>query len=363
MSNYFQMKILTGENCMANYNAIQTKDPLTFYLLQNGKGFLGTTQLFGQEIEDSVHLLDTPGDKTSQIQDGKVYAVIVDGVTVGVDSNSNPVPYQQGMYLGKIISGSTILENFSYKSISQYIAERAVRSLFTDDGNGNQTIQGVAGSNTEIPTTKALVDYVQAAISGQSILQAQFFKNVEPYTVTATDIAGTTATPVYADLITPTNQFADAHAGDIGLIFTRDAVGSDTNNDDVHIFVNLHDLLQMYDVVDSNSIDLTLTNKAGSNHTKEIKADIKLKNGETSLQIDNVNGGVYLKKTVVTESNGEVTDSGIATSLSTARDDVLVTEKSLLKLLEQYVKYQVVTTVEGSGENATGSPDNPPDIP
>ena len=363
MSNYFQMKILTGENCMSNYNAIQTKDPLTFYLLQNGKGFLGSTQLFGQEIEDSVHLLDTPGDKTSQIQDGKVYAVIVDGVTVGVDSDSQPISYQQGMYLGRITNGSTILENFSYKSITQYIAERAVRSLFVDDGNGNQTIQGVAGTNTEIPTTKALVDYVQAAISDQSILQAQFFKSVESYTVTATDVAGTTASPLYADLLTPTNQFADAHAGDIGLIFTRDAVGSKTNNDDVHIFVNLHDLLTMYDVADTNTIDLTIGNKAGSNHTKEIKADLKIKQGESSIQVDDTNGGVYLKKTVVTESNGEVTDSGIAANLSTARDDVLVTEKSLLKLLEQYVKYQVVTTIEGSGENATGFPDNTPDIP
>ena len=360
----FQMRVITGNNALTRYNNIATKDPLTFYICQTGEGFLGSTQLFGQEIEDSVHIINTAGDHTSDIENNKIYALIVDGVTVGIDNESQPIVYQQGLYLGKIANGSTVLENFTYKSISQYIVERGVKSLLVSDGNGGFTVEGVAGSNTEIPTTKAVVDYVTTFINSQSILQAQFFKGVQAYTVTANDIAdqdGTTGDAPFADLLTPTNQFSDCHEGDVGLIFTLDKVKSDTIADDIHYFVNLHALLQLYDVADTNTIDLTITNKAGANHTKEIKADLKIKTGEQSLKVDNVNGGVYLHKTVVTEENGVITDTGIVDNVSTASDSKLVTEKSLIEFLNKnFVKYQVI---EGSGADPVNPPVDNPEIP
>jgi hypothetical protein len=54
MSN-FKFKILNGTNPLAQYNAISVKDPMTFYLLSTGIGYLGTVKLFdATEIEGLV---------------------------------------------------------------------------------------------------------------------------------------------------------------------------------------------------------------------------------------------------------------------------------------------------------------------
>lgn len=45
-SNKFKFNILTGDNADAKYAALTTKEPYTFYLLQTGKGYLGSTKLF-----------------------------------------------------------------------------------------------------------------------------------------------------------------------------------------------------------------------------------------------------------------------------------------------------------------------------
>lgn len=46
MSQKFKFNILTGDNAQDKYDAITTKEPFTFYLLQTGTGYLGTKKLF-----------------------------------------------------------------------------------------------------------------------------------------------------------------------------------------------------------------------------------------------------------------------------------------------------------------------------
>jgi len=43
----FRFKIFNSSDPDAQYAAVSTKDPMTFYLLANGKGYLGETPLFG----------------------------------------------------------------------------------------------------------------------------------------------------------------------------------------------------------------------------------------------------------------------------------------------------------------------------
>lgn len=50
MASKFKFKIFT-KNPDASYAAIATKDPLTFYLLSNGKGYFGDTLLFDSTAE------------------------------------------------------------------------------------------------------------------------------------------------------------------------------------------------------------------------------------------------------------------------------------------------------------------------
>ena len=46
MANKFQFKLLTNTDPQAQYYAIVTKDPMTFYLLNTGIGYLGNVKLF-----------------------------------------------------------------------------------------------------------------------------------------------------------------------------------------------------------------------------------------------------------------------------------------------------------------------------
>ena len=332
----FSFNILTEPNSLSRYQAIPTKDPYTFYLLECGKGYLGTKLLFGEDTKGFT-IVNTSGDKTSAIKNGELYIVTVPGVLV------NTVELPQGIYEGVKNDNNVSVKNVTYSTIASYITQNAVKSMTVDDGNGNQTITGFTGNNTDIATTKAIVDYVQSAISGQSILQAQFFKSVESYVVTADNISGTNAP--YADLISPTNQFADCHANDIGLIFTRDAV--DTSATDTHFFINLHSLMNSYEVQNSATISMNATPRAGANHIKDISASLNIKDDETSLGISNTVGheGVYIKK---------ATSSTVTDDLTNADESKLITEKALATILQNYVKYEISIEAGGDGMKEEG---------
>lgn len=221
MANRFQFKLLTSADPQAQYDAITTKDDMTFYLLKNGVGYLGSVKLF--------------------------------------DANND---------------------------------SELVTNMLTD---------GYTGDNISIASTKAIVDYVTAKVSNASgILSTAFFRKVESHTITANDLTNSSIT-------LPSGTVE----GEIGLLFTADVNGSD-NGDEQYFFISLKNYLKnVYTPENSNSINMSISSD------NKIKANLKIKSDETSLKVDEKNGGVYLEKaTTVNE------DAPSAAKLIT--EDVLV---------------------------------------
>lgn len=221
MANKFQFKLLTSADPQAQYDAIVTKDDMTFYLLKNGVGYLGSVKLF--------------------------------------DANSD---------------------------------SELVTNMLTD---------GYTGDNTSIASTKAIVDYVTAKVSNASgILSTAFFRKVESHTITADDLTDSSIT-------LPSGTVE----GEVGLLFTADVNGSD-DGDEQYFFISLKNYLKnVYTPENSNSINMSISSD------NKIKANLKIKSDETSLKVDEENGGVYIEKaTTVNE------DAPSAAKLIT--EDVLV---------------------------------------
>ena len=313
MANKFQFKLLTSSNPQAQYDAITTKDAYTFYLLGNGTGYLGDVPLFGGDAE-KINLVTSPGELT--LEADKSYTVVVDGVTV------SGVSIPQGIYYS---ADGTTIENITYKTIAQYIADKAITDMTAD---------GYTGDNDTLATTKAIVDYVKNVVSNQSILEAKFFKEVVKVKLTQDDIDGVTSSPnvaAYGAIF----GGADNHVDDIGLIFTLDATNtSDDDSDDVYVFVNLHELLHTYSVESSDSI--TMTETPDGAHGSKFKAELKVKSTETSLKVGT--DGVYLEKTDVI-NDGDGTDSTPEPSA-----DRLVTEEALVN----YIVNSVLPAVDSA---------------
>lgn len=207
MANKFQFKLLTSADPQAQYNAIVTKDDMTFYLLKNGVGYLGSVKLF--------------------------------------DANSD---------------------------------SELVTNMLTD---------GYTGDNTSIASTKAIVDYVTAKVSNASgILNTAFFRKVESHTITADDLTDSSIT-------LPSGTVE----GEVGLLFTADVNGND-DGDEQYFFISLKNYLKnVYTPENSNSINMSISSD------NKIKANLKIKSDETSLKVDEENGGVYIEKATTVNEN------------------------------------------------------------
>lgn len=83
----FKFKLLTGADPDAQYTAIGTKDDYTFYLLKNGKGYLGETALFGDAAFDPADLVAdlSVGDYTTEENKIATAKAVVDYVTARVN--------------------------------------------------------------------------------------------------------------------------------------------------------------------------------------------------------------------------------------------------------------------------------------
>ena len=179
---------------------------------------------------------------------------------------------------------------------------------------------GYTGDNDTVATTKAIVDYVNA----QPLLKSKFFKSVTYIKVTQNDLDGL---GVHDASIFP----SDTHVDDIGMIFVLDSITTpDDDSDDVEVFINLHELINIYDVENSDSINMTATNDG--EHGIKFKAELKVNTTENSIVVDS--NGVSLNK-----SNASIDK----TLDATASADKLVTEASMVayirSVLEDYVSY------------------------
>ena len=300
MANKFQFKLLTGSDPNAQYAAIPVHDAYTFYLLNNGVGYLGDVPLFGGDAERFI-VLDTAGTVTTEPD--KVYVVTTDGVIL---NSGNAVP--QGIY--STDSANTVT-NTTYKTIAKYITDNAIKDM---------TGSGYTGDDNTVATTKAIVDYVNA----QPLLKSKFFKSVTYIKVTQNDLDGL---GVHDASIFPSGT----HVDDIGMIFVLDSITTpDDDSDDVEVFINLHELINIYDVENSDSINMTATNDG--EHGIKFKAELKVNTTENSIVVDS--NGVSLNK-----SNANIDK----TLDATASADKLVTEASMVayirSVLEDYVSY------------------------
>lgn len=265
MATKFKFKLLTGSDPQAQYDAITTKDNMTFYLLSTGIGYLGNTPLFGGGAQNTVVM--TSGTLTSP-ESGKLY------VLSNVTYNSKTLT---GLYF---YNGST-LDSYSDELIATYIQNILTTDMSTD---------GYTGDNNTIASTKAIMDLINAKLSDSSIVNAAFFRKVESHTLTADDLTNSAI-----------QLPSGAKEGDVGLLFTADTDANDGGES--YYFISLVSYLtSVYDVENSNSINMSMS------PDNKIKAELNIKSTETSLKVDKTNGGVYLEKATTVNDSTPSTD-------------------------------------------------------
>ena len=140
MANKFQFKLLTSADPQAQYDAIVTKDDMTFYLLKNGVGYLGSVKLFDansdSELVTNMLTDGYTGDNTS-IASTKA---IVDYVTTKISNISGII---STAFFRKVESHTITSDDLTNSSITlpEGTIEGEVGLLFTadinntDDGN------------------------------------------------------------------------------------------------------------------------------------------------------------------------------------------------------------------------------------
>lgn len=265
MATKFKFKLLTGSDPQAQYDAITTKDSITFYLLNTGIGYLGDTPLFGGGVQNTVVM--TSGTLTSP-ESGKLY------VLSNVTYNSEALT---GLYF---YNGST-LDSYSDELIATYIQNILTTNMSTD---------GYTGDNNTIASTKAIMDLINAKLSDSSIVNAAFFRKVESHTLTANDLTNSAI-----------QLPSGAKEGDVGLLFTADTDAEDGGES--YYFISLVSYLtSVYDVENSDSINMSMS------ADNKIKAELNIKSTETSLKVDETNGGVYLEKATTVNDSTPSTD-------------------------------------------------------
>ena len=235
MASNFKFRVLTGSDPRAQYNAIASKDALTFYLLSNGVGYLGETLLF-DATDDKDYVTDMLGE-------------------------------------------------------------------------------GYTGDHETVASTKAIVDYVTKKVNNAAeALTHEFFTQVKSHTITEADLTD-------ENISIPEG----VQVGDVGLLFTAD--NDNEPGGEKYYFISLMNYLQtVHSFKSTPSIEFSV------DENNEVTANLKIKEDEESLKIDEENGGVYIDKTH-TINDGDGTDEGG----EAPSDSKLVTEKALVDYVVQSV--------------------------
>lgn len=248
MASNFKIKVLASADPQAQYDAIVTKDAMTFYILNTGIGYLGSVKLFDATQSDSV-------------------------------------------------------------------VENIVTDMSADD---------FVGDDISVATTKAIVDYVTKKISSTT-LTTSFFRHVESHTLTEEEL-------INENISMPDN----CKAGDIGLMFTADTDSEDGGES--YYFIPLTGYLQnVYGTQNSASINMTLS------EDNKFKAELRIKEGEGSIKVDEENGGVYIEKAEIINDGDGTDEGGVAPSATK-----LITEAALIS----YIKTALLPTVNTAIQEA-----------
>lgn len=152
MASNFKFRIFNGSDPVAQYNAVAAKDPMTFYLLANGIGYLGETKLF-DATDDYGIITDMLGEDYAG--NDTTYAstkAIVDYVTTKVNDAAEMLTVS---FFRKVVSHTLTEADFENEAISipEGCAVGDVGLLFTSDTDaedGGETYYFIS-----------LVDYLQ----------------------------------------------------------------------------------------------------------------------------------------------------------------------------------------------------------
>lgn len=302
MATKFQFKVLNGADPDTQYAAIVTKDPLTFYLLNNGIAYLGTTPLFGGSVQTTIVRMDTT---IASAETGKIYILSNVTSTVGV---AEPGIVLTGMYT---YNGTTLI-SFSDQMIGTYISNILV----------NDMVNGFTPSSTEIPTTQAIYDYVANKLNDSSLINAAFFKAVTGHTISQEEFD--------AAALDPQSPYAGFPVGDVGLLFTADTDG--TAGGETYYYVSLQNYVNIYNAANTTSVNMTLDTE-----TNTFTAELRIKVGENSVLVDAA-GGIYLDKVATVND-------------TTPSADKIVTESALVDFITNKVMVDVQEAIDAAVAN------------
>jgi hypothetical protein len=274
----FQFKILNGDDPQAQYDAIVTKDPMTFYLLSTGIGYFGEVPLFGGGANRTVVIVS---DVLTEPEPGKLY--ILKDAEYGINTLT-------GLYF----YDGTNMACFSDELMATYIRGIIVKDMLAENYEGD---------DETFATTKAIVDLINHKLETAVVL-----RDVKSHTLTYEDTLNTRITIPEG-----------VEVGETGLLFTVYVGNMSTVDDERYCFISLSEYMcDVFGTTNSDSIKVTLTEDS------EVKAELIIKEGEESLKIDHENGGVYVEKT---EDISENTPSAIK----------LVTEESLVQYMTSVI--------------------------
>lgn len=318
----FQFQLFTSNDPDSQYAAVATKDPYTFYLLKNGKGYLGNIQLFGGtagggSASSDLVILSSAGTYTT-FQTGKIYAIVTDNVVIGAGPAASPI----GLYYANSSSSLSDLTQQAFtRAMAAYIASNAVLKAANISS-------GATYGDSEFMTAAAVQALVASSTSAAGQLTAKFFRTVELHELSQAEISNNT---VEFDPINDT-------AGSKGLLFTADT--DDVAGGETKYFINLNGYLATYGATNTQSITMTLINN-------NFSASLNKKTGENSIVIDS--NGVSLLKTTDQVNDGDGTtdpETGIENTQASANR--LVTEDKLV----DYIQLKVLPAIDAAIETA-----------
>ena len=140
MASRFNFKILNGPDPQASYNAISAKDPMTFYLLSTGVGYMGDIKMFDAASTGAVSNMVT--DMTGENYTGDNTSVastkaIVDYVTKSISETS----IISAQFFRKVESHTLTNEDLSNPEITipEGCVSGEVGLLFTADTDNNDS--------------------------------------------------------------------------------------------------------------------------------------------------------------------------------------------------------------------------------
>lgn len=131
MASRFNFKLLKGADPQAQYNAIETKDSMTFYLLDTGVGYLGETKLFDATDDKDIVTDMLAEDFVADDSTVASTSAIINYVTEKI----NAADVLSTSFFRKVESHTLTADDIANDSISlpEGAAEGDVGLLFTAD--------------------------------------------------------------------------------------------------------------------------------------------------------------------------------------------------------------------------------------